>query len=256
MKITRWFVALVVAAAIPVSITHAQIDTLPIMALSFEEGKGDKSEDVTGNGLDATLKDVAWVDGKYGKGLNFNGTIAYAVVKDDPLLLLADGGTLMAWSFIRTGAGHASWPRIMIKAPDNGGTVGMDFLFDRAGAYGLRFCIGGACNTIPSAPVMEEWTHVAITFDGTDIIAYIDAEEVGRIGQPGPPLDTTGFDLVIGSGADFARPYDGIHDEIRIFDVPLDKKGIQFHMDTTMNEILAVEPGGKSATTWGAIKSR
>ncbi|MBT5535247.1 LamG domain-containing protein, partial [Candidatus Poribacteria bacterium] len=160
----------------------------------------------------------------------------------------------MVWSFIETEAGHGSWPRIIIKASSNGGTTGMDLLFDRGLDYGIRFCIVD-CDTIFSPVPTDTWVHVAVTYDGSDIVAYLDGEEVGTVPQRGAPLDTTGLDLHIGSGSAFDRPFDGKHDEVRIWDIALDAETVAWHMDTSSIEFLAVQPGGKSATTWAAVKS-
>ena len=42
----------------------------------FDEGKGKKAEDISGNGNHGELvKNPAWVKGKFGKALEFNGKI-------------------------------------------------------------------------------------------------------------------------------------------------------------------------------------
>jgi Concanavalin A-like lectin/glucanases superfamily len=46
----------------------------PVAAYSFDEGEGTSAEDVTGNGHTATLEGATWARGKYGDGLQFNGT--------------------------------------------------------------------------------------------------------------------------------------------------------------------------------------
>ncbi len=130
----------------------------------------------------------------------------------------------------------------------------MDLLVDRGLGYGLRFCIVD-CDTIFSPLPTDVWMHLAVTYDGTDIYAYVDGEEVGTVPQRGVALDTTGFDLHIGTGAAFDRPFDGAHEEIRMWDVPLDAATIRWHMDQSTSDFLAVQPGGKSTTTWAAVKS-
>jgi hypothetical protein len=236
------------------AVAQAQKDAPPVLALSFDEGTGKTAKDASGNGLDGSITGATWVTGKHGQTLDFNGVDDGVVVSDDPLLLLPDAGTLMAWSYVHTEAGHASWPRIIIKAGSNGGTTGMDLLFDRGLGYGLRFCIVD-CDTIFSPLPTDVWMHLAVTYYGTDIYAYVDGEEVGTVPQRGAALDTSGFDLHIGTGAAFDRPFDGVHDEVRIWDVPLDADTVRWHMDQSTTDFLAVQPGGKSATTWAAVKS-
>jgi hypothetical protein len=231
-------------------------DESMVLALSFDEGAGVDARDSSRFGLNGRVDGAKWVNGKFGKALEFDGAGGdVVVVADNPKLLLLEGGTLMAWSYIMTESGHASWPRIMIKAPNNGGTTsGYDFLFDRAGGYSIRFCVGGECNShFPMET--DSWHHVAVTFDGETIKAYADGEEVGEVVQLGPTVDSTGLDLHIGNGALFDRPYHGIHDEIRIFDRPLDEDEINFQMERSTTEIVGVEPQSKAAIAWAWVKS-
>ncbi len=252
----KWYAAPFACAllALSTAAAHAQKDAQPVLLLSFDEGSGGTAKDASGNGLDGKITGAKWAAGRHGEALDFNGVDDVVVVSDDPKLLLPDAGTLMVWSFIETEAGHASWPRIIIKAASNGGTTGMDLLFDRALGYGIRFCIVD-CDTVFSPVPTDTWIHVAVTYDGTEIIAYLDGVEVGTVPQRGAPLDTSGLDLHIGSGAAFDRPFDGKHDEIRIWDIALDAETVAWHMEQSTTSFLAVQPGGKSATTWAAVKS-
>jgi hypothetical protein len=56
----------------------AQTSSL-VAAYSFDEGSGGSSADASGNGRTATLiGNPAWVAGRNGSALNFNGTSGYA----------------------------------------------------------------------------------------------------------------------------------------------------------------------------------
>ena len=237
------------------TIGYGQVDETMVLCLSFDEGQGNVAKDSSQHGNDGKVEGAKWVDGKFGKALEFDGAGGnVVVVPDSPELLLLDGGTLMAWSYIMTEAGHASWPRIMIKAPDNGGTsAGYDFLFDRAAGYAVRFCVVACESHFPMET--DSWHHVAVTFDNNTIKVYADGEQVGEIGQIGPVVDSSGFDLHIGNGAAFDRPYHGMHDEIRIFSRPLDRDEIRWQMERGTQEIVAVEPYAKAAITWAEVKS-
>ena len=49
----------------------------------FDEGAGDESEDASGNGLDAELMEgPEWVDGRFGKALQFDGAASYVMIPD------------------------------------------------------------------------------------------------------------------------------------------------------------------------------
>ncbi len=40
---------------------------------AFDEGTGNKVKDLSGNGNDGTISGAKWVDGKFGKALEFHG---------------------------------------------------------------------------------------------------------------------------------------------------------------------------------------
>ncbi len=101
----------------------------------------------------------------------------------------------------------------------------------------------------------DSWHHVAVTFDGNQITVYADGENVSEIPQPGPTVDSTGFDLHIGNGAAFDRPFHGRHDEIRIWNRPLDADEIKWQMERGTKEVVAVEPHSKLAITWAEVKN-
>ncbi len=255
MKVIGMFILMLTLILWSVT-AYGQPDPTMVLALSFDEIKGGVAEDSSDFGMDGEVKGAKSVAGKFGKALEFDGAAGdVVVVPDDPDLLLLEGGTLMAWAFIMTEAGHASWPRIMIKSNTNGGTFGYDLLFDRAGGYSIRFCVGGACNSYFPMET-DAWHHVAVTFDGSEIFVYADGEEVGNQVQPGPAIDTTGNDLHIGNGAAFDRPYHGILDEVRIWNRPLDADEIKLQMESSTIDIIAVEPGLKLTTTWAGIKTK
>ncbi len=242
---------------------YGEIDETMVLCLSFDEGQGKVAKDSSQYGFDGEVNGAEWVNGKFGKALEFDGAGGdVVIVADAPELLLLEGGTLMAWSYIMTEAGHASWPRIMIKSINNGGTTnGYDFLFDRAGGYSIRFCVNTdvapntACNSYFPMET-DSWHHVAVTFDGATVLVYADGEEVGEGIQPGPTIDSSGFDLHIGNGAAFDRPFHGMHDEIRIFNRVLGQDEIQWQMERGTRDVVSVEPYLRITTTWAEVKSR
>jgi len=254
MKVTGMLILTLILILWSVT-AYGQPDPTMVLALSFDEIQGGMAKDSSSFGMDGDVNGAKSVAGKFGNGLEFDGAgVDAVVVADDPELLLLEGGTLMAWAFIMTEAGHADWNRIMIKAPDNGGTAGgYDFLFDRNLGYSIRFCVVACASHFPMES--DSWHHVAVTFDGNTITIYADGENVSETPQPGPTIDSTGFDLHIGNGAAFDRAYNGILDEVRIWNRALDGDEIKEQMESSTMDIVAVEPVSKLATTWADIKS-
>ncbi len=68
------------SAAVVVTVSNA---TNLIAALHFNEGTGTAAADVSGNNHNGTLTNgPTWTTGKYGQGINFNGTTNYVNIAD------------------------------------------------------------------------------------------------------------------------------------------------------------------------------
>jgi hypothetical protein len=235
------------------TVVYGEVDESMVLCLGFDDGSGNTAKDSSMYGNDGKIEGAKWVAGKYGKALEFNGTTDQVVVADSKSLLAMDGGTLMAWVNIYIESGNAAWNRIIIKSTINGGTEGYDFLLDRALSYSIRFCVGGECTSY--VPVeAKAWHHIAVTYDNKMIYAYLDGENVGEKAQLGPAKDTTGSKLVIGNGVAVDRAYNGVLDEIRMFDRLLDENEINKQMNISTRDLIAVEPMSKLAATWADVK--
>lgn len=233
---------------------YGAIDKTMVLCLSFDEGSGNTAKDSSTYNNDGKIEGAKWVNGKFGRALEFDGGTNQVVVADSKSLLALNGGTLMAWVNIYTESGHASWPRMVIKSTINGGTEGYDLLLDRALSYSIRFCVGGECNSY--VPVETKvWQHITVTYDNKMIYAFLDGKQIGEKAQLGPAKDTTGSKLVIGNGVAADRAYHGAIDEVRMFDRPLDENEIKYQMNRSTRDIIAVEPISKLATTWAEIKA-
>ena len=65
---------------------------------NFDEGEGDVVQDVSGHGHNGYIRgNPEWVDGKYGKALEFDGNRDYVVVSDHSDLDLTVDFTIMGW---------------------------------------------------------------------------------------------------------------------------------------------------------------
>ena len=102
MKVRYLLIGVVVlfAAGIMATQSYAKIDPKTIVGLwLFDEGSGKIAKDLSGNGNDGTLEGPKWVDGKFGKALNFNGASDYVDTGNNPIT--DPGGTkilsISAW---------------------------------------------------------------------------------------------------------------------------------------------------------------
>ena len=108
---------------------------------TFEDGQGDTVTDESGNGSDGVfVGDLKWVDGKFGGGLEFNGTDTWVKIgtKGDADSLAAldfnqsEGFSIHAWVYsavaptgkciVWKGLGCSSWSQYLLGtgAHENG----------------------------------------------------------------------------------------------------------------------------------------
>jgi len=76
----------------------------------------------------------------------------------------------------------------------------------------------------PGALTLDTWTHVAMTYDGTDLKLFIDGVEVASETNANPePIDyywaDNGFNIGRNHDSNFNYYFDGMIDEVRVWDV-------------------------------------
>lgn len=136
--------------------------------------------------------------------------------------------------------------------------------------YGLGCCIYSGSNIVryhlktdegsfytgngKTALTPGEWYHIAYTYDGEMARSYVN----GEVDFEWPITGVVQIDpttLAIGAGYwDNNEYFVGRIDEVRIYNRALNEDEVQKNYKTTSNS-LAVSAAGKSAETWGKIKT-
>ncbi len=170
-----------------------------------------------------TNTEVAATYGIPGNALNFDGGSDYISVPDDPAFTFGSAFTAEAW--IRTSAATV---QELVSHFDNAGNtpgftwgVGLDVNDGR-----LSFFAGdGATNQFlrdNAAPVVNDgfWHHVAVTYDGSTAILYVDGTPYTAAGTTINIGDATGT-LNIGRSNNVSpeRFFDGDMDEVRLWNI-------------------------------------
>jgi hypothetical protein len=192
----------------------------------LSEGTGATTADASGNGHDGTIQGTpTWVDGPpgLGKALSYNGqgTAAGWVNCGTWNPSAATGQlTVTYWARWNGSMGPDSWQGLVGKRNEWDDTgVGQMWEFEiNATNNQISFFRGGSypnCGgrILPTG----EWTHIAVTFDGTTMIFYIDGQETGRGAFSfGPTTDAT---ITIGcDNSSGWNAFNGALDEVRIYD--------------------------------------
>ena len=112
----------------------------------------------------------------------------------------------------------------------------------------------GALETWPfhslAQPDVNTWYHVAGVYDGSKAIIYINGEEDSNKKFEGA-IKHNGENFWMGARKSDGLPYNGLLDELRLYNRGLSQAEIEQNLDAVG---LAVQPDQKLALTWGAIK--
>jgi hypothetical protein len=98
----------------------------------------------------------------------------------------------------------------------------------------------------PGAVISETWQYYSATYDGKNIILYIDGEPLVQTAADGKINGA--FDIII------AESFSGMLDEIRFSNVALNQDEIKKHMEG--KDIHAIDAEGKLTTMWAEVKSK
>ncbi len=219
----------------------------------YDEGNGDKAEDLSGNDHDGVIDNPEWVDGKFGKALEFGGegSDVFVTVESTPKLNV-DEMTFMAW----VNAEHWNGTRQIVGKSVHGGCGGrvQYGLFSEDGVFKLRFeTEGGRADISTGLPDTEKFIHVAFTNDTKTGKIYIDGKEEVEGDVPGK-LNANDDPWRIGQDCERLNyVFAGIIDEVRLWNRALSEDEINTFMEQG-EDALAVEAAGKLSITWGYLK--
>ncbi|MBI2299621.1 MAG: LamG domain-containing protein, partial [Armatimonadetes bacterium] len=224
MDLRRLIPCLLCAAA-----ALAQPEAGLVGAWSFDEGQGTVARDGSGQGNDGRLHGCSWVKRGSGWALSFNGLTDQVDCGDAPGLDLTGAVTLEAW--IRPTGSPSAEPLIFGKYYDSYGVT-------MYGANGCWFYISGGGNNVNSTLKLNDWNHVAATFDGTTMTLYINRVKVGSKTSKAPRINHGGrFRMgVLLADAQATDPgysgtahWRGVLDDVRVYNRALSEAGILGH---------------------------
>ena len=232
-----------------------------LLYLPFDEGKGQLTADESGLGHKTEVVKAKWVQGKFGKALEFNGKGQYARTKAHPSFAFKakDEITVMAWIKQATAAVGA----IIYNRP-KGNDCNFGF---RSEGQGISWFYWGedwqgVQSDPPNLIPLNKWVHVAATNifgEGqTQMKVYINGKERKTVLGWGPgeadPLSLKG---PIDIGARWAGQdhlFNGVIDEVQIYRGIFSQKELQKIIQGPASEFLGLQPEAKLTTTWGVLK--
>jgi hypothetical protein len=191
----------------------------------FEEGAGDHTADSTGNHSAAQLFNTIWDAGKYGTGLGYNGTNAYTNLGNwnisENQLTVATWIKASAFSspyhdnrIISKASGQAEQDHDWMLSTINNSVTTLRF---RLKTDGVTSTLIGGTNQIN----LNQWHHVAATYDGTQMRLYLDGVSIGSMAKSGS-INTSANHIFVGANPpDTYSPWIGTIDEVIIYNTAL-----------------------------------
>ena len=214
---------------------------------------GGTVRDIIGDNNGTISGDPQIVAGKIGEAMEFDGDGDFVNCGADASLNLTDAITIELWMNsavageggpnvgpackAQSGVDPWSW-QLRYNAP--GGFMGFQFNADPGGSTWISV----QENLSPG-----QWYHIAGTLDGSDIVCYLNGAETERAAMTAISGGDSAF-FIAQDGWDNA--FNGIVDEVRIYDRALSSAEVQQNYDA---ELAAVLPMSKLSTTWGNIKA-
>ncbi|MDE0327290.1 MAG: LamG domain-containing protein [Candidatus Poribacteria bacterium] len=220
-----------------------------LIYLPFDEGQGNKAEDVGPNGFVGDIKNAKWVEGIAGQALQFkNGSVNFDPLKiDQPKEM-----TIEFW--FKPDEEIEGGGRIDLLYRLNGGGR-PHITFNRGGVlFGFYFATQGV--EIPIHTNYDvfkpEWYYFVGSQSKQIAWMYINGEldaEAKAGGDARMDFGTQGMCIAASQGN--ANFFNGVIDEFKMWSFAFTAEDVK----ASMEETLAVNAGGKLTTTWGKLKS-
>ena len=231
----------------PVSI-HADIPEELVLYYTFDTEENGTITDLSGNGNDATIKGQPdWVTGKIGDALEFSASGQSLEVANSDTLN-SEEITIALW----VNWSGETLPNHLIEkfTYQSGG-----YVFKMEGTETNLWLYGEAADAhmlrARPQPLPDEWTHLAVTFDGSVQSGYVNGIKTpdmvweGAVGHANVSLQM---------GAHSSMTFTGMLDEVAIYSRALTEEEILDTMEIGHVTDMAVRPMDKLTGTWGHLK--
>ena len=196
-----------------------------VVHYEFNETTGTLVSDSSGNGLDAqAVGGTSWVAGLYAGGIELDdGLNGHVAAPHDPLHDVSEL-TIAAWinidvlqnyDGVLTKGTNVSPYSLMLSTPDQRFKFRANNFFPTGGS-------GVGIFTSSNVLTTGSWHHIAVTFDGQDVVLYLDGAHDSTHNASGLVLGRTTEDLIIGGDFPGGDEYfDGRLDDVRLYDAAL-----------------------------------
>ncbi len=201
-------------------------------AWAFDEGSGAAVGDQSGKGNHGTVANGTWVTGgKFNSALSFNGSSTLVTVPDSATLDLTTGMTVEAW--VRPSL-TGGWQTAVVKEQPGNLAYGV-YASTNLNRPEAEVHVGGASRVVNGTSSLPagSWSHLAGTYDGTTLRLYVNGAQVAQLTQTGSIVTSTS-PVRIGGNAIWGERFNGLIDEVRIYNRALSAAEIQADMNRSV----------------------
>ena len=210
--------------------TSCSVASTPMSKWSFDEVSGCTANDLYGTNI-GTLKNncptisPSWVIGKTGNALSFNGSSNNVLVNNSVNLNFTTSMSVSAWIKwnINPGTGVA-YATIVNKNGDSQYRLQHNATNTKF-EFGIKTNSGDTYVTSTTTPLIGVWYHLVGTWDGSLVKIYVNGALEQTRARTGTIPSST-FPLKIGATSLDARWFNGIIDEVSIWDRALSQEEV------------------------------
>ncbi len=207
------------------AVAQALVDIQPnpdglVGSWSFEEGSGNVTYDTSGNRNTGILTNgPAWVDGRFGKGLQFDGTNDYVSI--NPAGSTTGTFTVGAWAMVKDNSVRNVFDT---RGPTN---YGFDMKFQNGNR--IHGDIGNGTVWITTGAdgyfnyQLNTWYYLAYVITPASYTIYLNGNQIGSGSYPQstPVLFDDNHNINIGRHSAGSEYFNGTIDEVRIWNISL-----------------------------------
>lgn len=184
-----------------------------IVYLAFDDGTGSTATDSSGNGNSGMIDGALWEEGWRFGALDFDGDNDRVFVDPQPLEM-ENWGEITVAAWVKNDVGADAGTDDIVSWWDFPNSRSWTLTHHRTNQYFWEIFGKG---TVIGGTVSTEWTHVVGTYDGAVMKLYVNGTAVANLPVSGGTLPYSTADMIIGGQANDRNYFDGLIDEVMIF---------------------------------------
>jgi hypothetical protein len=245
------FSAIGLALVMSLNVAYCDLFTGLAAWWKFDEGVGTSTADASGNGNTASFYGFSglpiWTNGIMGNALWFNGQDAHVSALDSPSIN-PQFLTVAGWFWPQSAAVSNSTSTLIFKSENdsiwihNDGWV-LSLGPDLRPAFAIKNSASPATNIVAQESIsLSNWVHIAATYDGSNIVLYVNGAQQGYGTLPGGYTPAHQPLTIAAPNGAPGNYYKGKADDVRLYNRPLSGIEIQRLSQTVINGLVAYYP--------------